>query len=620
MERSEALRPCGQKWHLSPPADHRDSVFSSVPALCVPRVPSYSPDSSSQGLEVREVALRLGSLHVAFGFGRGSQSLLVGFVLCHFCLWFRLLHIICLMVQWCWHSPLLLPSFVSFGWWLSLIFVIAGLLSVQPSACTQCLGRFDGSGCPPDGHPLLLFTGGPISDSEMILLYCYYMHHVVVYGGFTGVRLSALEPISASVCYRNGVACLGDGTYQVSRQLPGSGGANAGWCREAFPLLRPQKDVFFIALQEVLARLGGRDNGRRIMGGDPVTTEPAILKVDEEARDILDRVGLLTFFQKNYGFNENISLQVVETWNDGKVTMNGLEFIITEQLIADVSGLPREGEIISKEKTNQLRCDAARSSLQGRPFIRIFIFPWRFIPVRSCFHEVRPRPAVFIFFHHDIVQPLCSRPQPNCSRVTAETLGQGGSPNHEVSHIGRGGFPKAQLLLGPAPTSPVLKSSTVISDTKEDSKSQGEDIPFDGSKKDGVQKRKPPPQVLTANLAKCSRRSTRLQKKLAEKSKVVDFVEPTEEIEDSNTRKSVEVGKSTKDVGPGISDKGSAKGPDGTHNLMEDLKCHLKLLNSLGGSLTSTCACINLLTLEITNYLKEVVSNLKELSSTRNQQ
>eukprot|EP01018_Ginkgo_biloba_P009698 Gb_25168 [translate_table: standard] len=72
-------------------------------------------------------------------------------------------------------------------------------------------------------------------------------------------------------------------------------------------------------------------------------------------------------------------------------------------------------------------------------------------------------------------------------------------------------------------------------------------------------------------------------------------------------------------VGVDPSDKGPAKGPNGTQNLVEELKCHLKVLNGLGGSLSSTCACINLLTLEITNYLKEVVKNLKELNFAKEQ-
>eukprot|EP01018_Ginkgo_biloba_P006429 Gb_25459 [translate_table: standard] len=248
-----------------------------------------------------------------------------------------------------------------------------------------------------------------------------------------------------------------------------SGGVNLRWHREAFPLLRPQKDVFFIALLLVLVSLGGRNNERRIMGGDPVTTEPIVLKVDEE----------------------DISLQVVKTWNDGKVTVNGLEFIISEQLIMDVLGLPREGKIISREKTNQV----------GKLT--------KFIKDDETFYWLQSRIA------------------------------------QDSSH---------------------------------------------------------------------------LQKKSADKSKVVDFVESTEEeIEDSDVGKSVEVGKYAKDVGPWILNKGSVKGPNGTHNLAEDLKCHLKVLNGLGGLLTRTYACINVLTLEITNYLKEVVSNLKDLSLVRNQ-
>lgn len=67
-------------------------------------------------------------------------------------------------------------------------------------------------------------------------------------------------------------------------------------------------------------------------------------------------------------------------------------------------------------------------------------------------------------------------------------------------------------------------------------------------------------------------------------------------------------------------EKGPTKGLDGTQTLIEELRCHLKVLNGLGRSLSSTCACINLLTLEITNYLKEVVKNMKDLSAAKEQQ
>eukprot|EP01018_Ginkgo_biloba_P010904 Gb_24794 [translate_table: standard] len=149
----------------------------------------------------------------------------------------------------------------------------------------------------------------------------------------------------------------------------------------------------------------------------------------------------------------------------------------------------------------------------------------------------------------------------------------------------------------------------------------GEDTPLVGSKEGGARKRKPPLQILTASLAKCSRRSSRLQKKTIDKAKVVDFVESSEEDHnDSDVGKNTERGCSINEVGTSPSDKGPTKDPDGTQNLVEELKCHLKVLHGLGGSLYSTCVCINLLTLEITNYLKAVVSNLEDLSSAKNQQ
>eukprot|EP01018_Ginkgo_biloba_P024198 Gb_34078 [translate_table: standard] len=266
--------------------------------------------------------------------------------------------------------------------------------------------------------------------------------------------------------------------------------------RESLLLVRPQMGVNFIVILFKLESLGGRDRERRIIGGDLVTTELIMLRVDKEVREILERVG--------------------------KVTVNGIEFTILEQLIVEIFGLPMEGEAISREKTNQVG--------QLMKFIK--------------------DDETFCWLQ---------------SRITRESL--------------------------PKPWDRVI-----------------------------IQIMKNPPlQVLVANLAKCSRRSSHLQKKLVEKPKVVDNVESTvEEKEDSDAGKTIDVGKSAKDVGPRILDKGPVKELDGNHNVVEDLKCHLKILNGLEGSLMSTCTCINLLALEITNYLKEVLINLKELSLTSN--
>ena len=66
------------------------------------------------------------------------------------------------------------------------------------------------------------------------------------------------------------------------------------------------------------------------MGGDLVTIEPTVLKVDEDVKDLLEKASLLEFFRKFLCFNESISVQVAETWEEGRVIVNGLKFSILE--------------------------------------------------------------------------------------------------------------------------------------------------------------------------------------------------------------------------------------------------------------------------------------------------
>eukprot|EP01018_Ginkgo_biloba_P025299 Gb_32126 [translate_table: standard] len=178
---------------------------------------------------------------------------------------------------------------------------------------------------------------------------------------------------------------------------------------------------------------------------------------------------------------------------------------------------------------------------------------------------------------------------------------------------------KAQLLLGPSPLSPTPKSTENMSNSKDHSVGQDGDAPLYGSKYGGGKKRKTPPtQILNASLAKYSRRSTRLHKNSSDQTKIVDFVDSSKEYHTTNEiKKFGERGISFKVLEPDPIEKGHAKGLDGTQTLKEELQCHLKVLNGLGISLSTTCTCINILTLEITNYLKEVI---KDLSATKEQQ
>eukprot|EP01018_Ginkgo_biloba_P021328 Gb_31339 [translate_table: standard] len=81
------------------------------------------------------------------------------------------------------------------------------------------------------------------------------------------------------------------------------------------------------------------------------------------------------------------------------------------------------------------------------------------------------------------------------------------------------------------PLSPVPKSNVVLADSEDEEDSQGKESPKVLSKgREGRSlKHKPLPQVLAASLAKCSKRSLRLQKKLEEKQKGVDFVDSSKE-------------------------------------------------------------------------------------------
>eukprot|EP01018_Ginkgo_biloba_P033438 Gb_00181 [translate_table: standard] len=290
------------------------------------------------------------------------------------------------------------------------------------------------------------------------------------------------------------------------------------------------------------------------MGGDPVTTEPTVLKVDEDVISILE-----------------------------DVTINGLEFSINEVLIVEVSGLSNEGEVITRDKTNQvgqltkfirddetfcwLDSGIARESLP-KPWDRVAIQVMKYLTLEGKFRK--------LFGYHIAILNSMRNKEKGLMKLLVDfekdRRGVTAGPSKGVfSRLSGMPVSKVQLLLGPAPFSPMPKSGDTVLNSEEDWLSQDGDPPVVGSKDGGGRKRKPPSQVLN-----------------------VADADPVE--------------------------KGPAKGLDGTQTLTKELRCHLKVLNRLGGSLSNTCACINLLTLEITNYLKEVVKNLKDLSVAKEQQ
>eukprot|EP01018_Ginkgo_biloba_P016652 Gb_17438 [translate_table: standard] len=393
----------------------------------------------------------------------------------------------------------------------------------------------------------------------------------------------------------------------------------------------------------------------RVMGGDPLVTEPAVIKMDDEVKEILEKAGLMDFFRKFAGFNESISRKVAESWNEGNVKVDGLAFTIFEGLIAEVSRLPLEGKVISREKTNQieqltkfikedetfcwLQSSIARESLPV-PWDRVVVQIMKYLTLEGKFRKL-------FGYHIAILNSVRNSTKINLpvfhfksleKSVKSVKAGKGKLPLHQgllnlLVNFEKAKNPspsvtlrglvrssgtlvsRAQLLLGPSAAAP--KSSAKPSVSKEEEDSPSEDCGTSSCKKGSNRKRKSVPQTLAANLAKCSRRSARLKEKSTEKVKIVDYISSEEEkSEGEDTNMGDQCGKEKVSI-PLEDNKDSTKIPTNNQAILKELRSHLKILNGLGGSLTGTCACINLLSLEIANYLKEVVSHLKELNSGR---
>eukprot|EP01018_Ginkgo_biloba_P008081 Gb_11347 [translate_table: standard] len=359
------------------------------------------------------------------------------------------------------------------------------------------------------------------------------------------------------------------------------------------------------------------------MGGDPVTTEPDVLGVDEEVRKIIKEAGLLAFFNKFKGHSEGVTRQFIDTWKEGRVIVDKSEFLVSVGLIAEVFGLPNEGEVISREKMNQvsqltkfikeketfcwLDSGIARESLP-KPWDRVAMVLMKYLTLEGKFRKLYGHHIAFLNFvrnREKVNIPLFLFNSLEKS-VFAAKSGKGKPPLHQglmkmlvdffysknspIASPSKGGFTrvsgipitKAQLLLGPIPVASHLNSGGSTSKEDEDTESQEKDssVKIPSAKSGGK------PSLL--DVADTSK-----------EERVVEEPSPTGD-------------KSSPLKGPAVDPSGKVESPGGPFVASEELRCHLRVLNSLGSSLSSTCACVNLLTIEVTNYLKEVLKIMKE--------
>ena len=82
------------------------------------------------------------------------------------------------------------------------------------------------------------------------------------------------------------------------------------------------------------------------MGGDLLHIEPSM--VEDNARKplvwyMLKEGGFIPFMEMLNGYDESCSLQFVNSWEDRKVTVNGISFHISEEVIFMVTGLAMKG-------------------------------------------------------------------------------------------------------------------------------------------------------------------------------------------------------------------------------------------------------------------------------------
>eukprot|EP01018_Ginkgo_biloba_P010247 Gb_13456 [translate_table: standard] len=385
------------------------------------------------------------------------------------------------------------------------------------------------------------------------------------------------------------------------------------------------------------------------MGDEPVTTEPSVIVVDEEVRSILEEVSLLAFFKNFKGHSDSITRQFLETWKEGRLCVDKVDFVVNAALIAEVSGLPNEGEIVHREKMNQvnqltkfirdketlcwLDSGIARESLP-KPWDRVAMVLMKYLTLEGKFRKLFGHHIAFLNAMRNkerINIPLFLFNSMEKSLISVKT-GKGKSPLHQglmklimefvfsknpsvagpskgFSKVSGTPITKAQLLLGPIQAASNADSGDSDSEAEGDSGSQEKLSGAKFPKDKGGRKRKTP-TVLNASVAKCSRRSTRLQRKSMGTPSLLDVADSSEE-EKIPVEPSSPGGKNCPQKSPTVALSGKEASPRNPL-VNEDLKSHLRVLSSLGTSLTSTCACVNLLTLEIRNYLKEVLIILKE--------
>lgn len=76
------------------------------------------------------------------------------------------------------------------------------------------------------------------------------------------------------------------------------------------------------------------------MGGRSIRREPQVLTVSDAAREILARAGWLTYLNRLQESNETVAIELLQNLQEDHSTVRVKHIAVTDEIIAEVSGLP----------------------------------------------------------------------------------------------------------------------------------------------------------------------------------------------------------------------------------------------------------------------------------------
>ena len=93
-----------------------------------------------------------------------------------------------------------------------------------------------------------------------------------------------------------------------------------------------------------------------IMGGRAIRSEPQQLTISAAAREILERAGWLNYFNRLQESNETVAMEFLQNLQDDHSTVRGKRIAVTDDIIAEVSGLPATGPVwtLKKERLQKI--------------------------------------------------------------------------------------------------------------------------------------------------------------------------------------------------------------------------------------------------------------------------